>query len=404
MQWKWWSVTALLLAGILFAACSEPTRPAIDNESVAQTQQALVEQALQATQTIAAMQGQLAQMQTVIARATGAAMLTRAVPPTRVPPSETPQVPDTGAPTGTPTPAPTADILPTPTITVLPCNAAVVVEDVTIPPGTVLPPGVFFTKIWRVRNVGACSWTGSYSLVFAGGERLIGPEAVGLPGTVGPGQVIDLAVDLVAPAAEGTYRGFWRLRDPAGIPFGDPQSSDALLNEVRVQASNANYPLDFVAYSCLAQWSSGADRLPCQGDPAESRGSVRRLEMPILENGYQDDEPALLLQPQMITDGIVRGRYPPVRVEQGYVFSSVIGCARGAEACNVNFVLSYQIGSGPIVALATWNEVYDEQYQLAEVDLSSLAGNDVRFILTVQSNGSAHQDRGLWLAPRIIRR
>lgn len=390
----------MLLVAAVLSACAEPTRPTQSADAAA-TQQALAQQVATdqaaATATIAAMTGQIDQMKTQIARATGAAILTQSVvnrPPT---PSDTP------APTGTPAPTlPAAS--PTATIPVLACNAAEVVEDVTIPPGTIIPPGVFFTKIWRVRNVGACAWTSNYSLVFTGGERLSGPEALALPGTVSPGQVIDLAVDLVAPSSEGTYRGFWRLRDSAGIPFGDPRSSDALLNEVRVQASRTNYPFDFVAYSCLAQWSSGADRLPCQGDPADSRGSVRRVETPLLENGYQDDEPALLTQPQLINDGYVRGRYPPLRVEQGYVFTSVIGCARGADACEVNFLLEYQIGSGQILTLDAWRETYDEEYRLVEVDLSSLAGNDVRFILTVQANGTAHQDRALWLAPRIIRR
>jgi hypothetical protein len=38
----------------------------------------------------------------------------------------------------------------------------------------------------------------------------------------------------------------------------------------------------------------------------------------------------------------------------------------------------------------------------ANVDLSTLAGKNVRFILTVHANGASDGDRALWLAPRIV--
>jgi hypothetical protein len=88
-------------------------------------------------------------------------------------------------------------------------------------------------------------------------------------------------------------------------------------------------------------------------------------------------------------------------VENGYHFSAVIGCAHKANNCDVNFQLDYQIGSGSINTLKTWHEVYDEQFRSVDVDLSSLAGKDVKFILTVLSNGPSNNDRAQWLAPRI---
>ncbi|HEX5810050.1 MAG TPA: hypothetical protein VFY25_15385, partial [Anaerolineales bacterium] len=38
-----------------------------------------------------------------------------------------------------------------------------------------------------------------------------------------------------------------------------------------------------------------------------------------------------------------------------------------------------------------------------DVDLSPLAGKDVKFILTVLTAGSAQQDRALWVGPHIYR-
>jgi hypothetical protein len=42
-------------------------------------------------------------------------------------------------------------------------------------------------------------------------------------------------------------------------------------------------------------------------------------------------------------------------------------------------------------------------YYRVDVSLSSLAGQSVKFILTVLANGSPTGDRALWIAPRIVR-
>ncbi|GAB4493817.1 MAG: hypothetical protein OHK0031_16850 [Anaerolineales bacterium] len=115
-------------------------------------------------------------------------------------------------------PAPTiAPATPTP----LPCNLASFVEDVSIPDGTKLVTGAAFTKTWRLKNVGTCTWTSGYALVFERGDQMGGPAAQALTtGTVAPGQTIDISVNLVAPTAPGTYRGEWKLRDSGGVLFG----------------------------------------------------------------------------------------------------------------------------------------------------------------------------------------
>src|SRR5512146_128218 len=76
---------------------------------------------------------------------------------------------------------------------VLLCNAAAFVSDVSIADGTVIGGGDDFTKTWRVQNIGTCTWSPSYSLVFTSGDRLSAPASVGLPGYVNPGQSINLS-------------------------------------------------------------------------------------------------------------------------------------------------------------------------------------------------------------------
>lgn len=107
------------------------------------------------------------------------------------------------------------------TPTALPCNQAAFVEDISIPDGSQLVTGAAFTKTWRLKNVGTCTWTSGYSLVFERGDQLGGPVSQTLTsGTVAPGQTIDISVNLVAPAAPGTYHGDWKLRDSGGVLFG----------------------------------------------------------------------------------------------------------------------------------------------------------------------------------------
>jgi len=131
----------------------------------------------------------------------------------------------------TPTPTPTLFPTSTPTITptptkIIPCDAAAFVADVTIPDGTSFSPGTQFTKVWRLKNVGTCTWTNNYSLVFSKGDQMGGPSSVGVslgsaaPGPVAPGQTVDVAVNLVAPALSGSYRGDWILRNSSGKTFG----------------------------------------------------------------------------------------------------------------------------------------------------------------------------------------
>ena len=109
----------------------------------------------------------------------------------------------------------------TPTITLPPtitpiCDQAQLIKDVTIPDGTILLPGVSFTKTWRLKNIGACAWSGYYSLVFDSGNPMNGPSSISISTTL-PGQEVDISVTLKAPPDSGSYRGYWRIRSSSGV-------------------------------------------------------------------------------------------------------------------------------------------------------------------------------------------
>jgi hypothetical protein len=345
--------------------------------------------------------------------ATGTAMYARSTntPPI---PTETPTITPTATlpPPGTPTRTslPTANttyVPPTntiePTETAIPCNAARFVEDVSVPDNTDFPPGTAFTKTWRLENVGDCTWTTDYSLVFVRGDQMDGPDELSLPESVAPGERIDLSVDLTAPASSGEYRGNWMLEDNQGIQFGVGSQADNtfwVLIEVKTVKSGTVY--DFTANYCSADWESGDGDLPCPGEEDDPAGFVVFLGNPDLEN-RRENEPALWTNPQMEKDGWISGTYPPIQIKDGDRFLADIGCLDGYQDCDVIFQLNYRIDNGSEHKLGEWHEVYDGDITRVNVDLDALDGEDVQFILVVMANGPSDDDAAFWLVPHIDR-
>ena len=282
------------------------------------------------------------------------------------------------------------------------CDAAGFVEDVSIKDGSILSRGASFTKVWRLKNVGSCTWTPSYALVFISGDPMSGPSAVALTGNVNPGQTVDLAVNLTAPAKDGHYRGYWKLRNAAGVLFGIG-SDGVTAFWVDINVKGPSYAVyDFAASYCEADWENNNRSLPCPGNEDDSKGYVIKLNEPRMENGSREDEPGLLTVPKMTTDGLISGTYPAFTVQNGDRFRALVNCQYRAKKCNVIFKLQYKL-DGTVRTLGSWYEVYEGQYYSVDVDLSALDGRNVKFILTVLSNGSPADDEAVWVAPRIIR-
>jgi hypothetical protein len=308
--------------------------------------------------------------------------------------------------TSTSVPFPTSLFLTiTPLVSPVPivfCDAAYFVKDVTIPDGTILGRGINFTKVWRVQNIGSCTWTPSYSVVFVNGDGLSASTIVPLSRYVYPGNYVDLSVNMIAPNTDGHYQGFWELRNASGALFGiGPQANDSFWVDVNV--SGPSYTAyDFTLNFCNAVWQNNDGNLPCPGTVGDSRGYVINLDNPIMESGKTENEPGLLTVPKNASNGIVRGVYPAIQIQSGDRFRALVNCQYLAYSCDVVFKLNYQIGSSTDT-LGQWHEVYDGLYSPVDIDLSSLAGQDVIFKLIVDANGSAYQDQALWVDPRIVR-
>ena len=51
--------------------------------------------------------------------------------------------------------------------------------------------------------------------------------------------------------------------------------------------------------------------------------------------------------------------------------------------------------------LGAWEDTCDGTLKDIDVDLTSLAGKSVQFVLAVLANGSSSQDTAIWVSPRV---
>jgi photosystem II stability/assembly factor-like uncharacterized protein len=301
------------------------------------------------------------------------------------------------------TPTATPFVTPPP-VTPSACDRAIFVSDVTVGDGTTFSPGEAFTKTWRIKNSGSCTWSNNYTLVFYSGELMNAPTVVNLPRSVAPGETVDVTINAVAPATPGTYRSDWILGNAAGTLFGIGTNADRSL-WMRINVAGAapitDTGYDFVTNACAAQWQSGAGNLPCPGDANDTRGSSRAVTAPRMEDALVGTS-GLVTIPQNKVDGYIQGVYPTFTVQPGDRFQAVVGCEYG-WSCYVTFRLDYLTPDGASHIYWQWMEKNEGRSHLVDLDLTPLVGQSLRFALTTLATGPATNDHALWASPRIVR-
>ena len=120
-------------------------------------------------------------------------------------------------PTSTPELIATLSPTPTPRCT----DNLAFVQDLTVPDGTVVPPGASVDKQWLVQNSGSCNWDSRYRLKFAGGSEMGAATEQALFPARG-GSRATIRIKFTAPSEPGTYNTAWQAINPDGEPFGDP--------------------------------------------------------------------------------------------------------------------------------------------------------------------------------------
>lgn len=271
------------------------------------------------------------------------------------------------------------------------CDKSAFVSDVTIPDGTVLAPGESFTKTWRLKNVGTCSWTPSYAVVFQSGDSMSGPATQALAGNVNPGETVDISIALKAPSTEGDYTSYWKLRNASGVLFAQ------FYVQIKVATTSSGFDLHSQAIN--ADWKSGAGNLTFGGPDTDTNGFAMYKNGGTLEDGSTPPK-VLETHPEWVDNGVISGLYPAYKVVNGEHFIAKIGFMGPCGVGDAIFQLNYR-ESGTLHSLGSWSDTCDGSLQNVNLDLSSIAGHTVQFVLAVQANGTSAQDWAVWVSPRV---
>lgn len=159
---------------------------------------------------------------------TAAAFTATPAPPTATEATEVPEV------TATQTGLPVAQVTNAQGTTVALCDKYSwdpATVDVNVPDNTVMTPGQEFTKTWKIKNIGSCTWGAGYTMVYSYGDDKMSGQPQPFGAAVAPGQEVDVSVQFKAPDLPGTYTSLWTLQNPKGIAF---QGNDGKVLYVRI--------------------------------------------------------------------------------------------------------------------------------------------------------------------------
>jgi len=353
-----------------------------------------------------------------------------------------------GGGTNTPTPYNAVTNTPPPASG---CDRATFIDDVNVPDGTIFPPNTPFTKTWRIKNTGSCTWTSNYTLIYVIGDKMGGPDSIQLSSTVGPNTSIDISFDLVSPATPGSYRGYWQLKNAAGQVLGigatgtkpwwvdivvsgsatiptntpvggatatkTPTGTQPTPTKTLVATSTPTatpgivYNFDFDSNLNMSTWYNSAydpiySRQPGDDTWTDKGFVVQMTGTSYFPDGFTITAP-LMTVPQSY--GTITGVYSPIRMQTKQYFWSTIGCDPNAPSCDAYWEVSYQyynssgVLQGPTLMRSGYISTASNPHaEISNVDLSALAGKDVQFIFRVASNGSSAGDRVLWGNPRLV--
>ena len=235
-------------------------------------------------------------------------------------------------------------------------DSARFLQDTSLPyGGPPVSPGQSLVKTWRVRNEGSTTWGSGYQLVFQSGDQMQAPSTVAVP-HAGPGEVVDISVNLTAPGEGGDYRGNWRLRNPQGTYFGDELWVQITVPDQTDPPSPDQSPIELACTNCPAVVAPGETFRPTiraavnSGQLLESRGDMLRN-----------------------TDGNLYGAWQHV---------SVVGAAYAGESYDFSFY-----ADNPIVTPDS-EGTYESKWQVWRD--GSWAGDELTIRFDVEASGGTN--------------
>lgn len=111
----------------------------------------------------------------------------------------------------------------------------------TIPDNTVLIPNTAFTKTWRLKNTGSCTWNSNYLVSYISGITMTqqpGYWIVPQGQTVTPGHSVDISVGMTSPVQSGSYGSYWGLKKENGqlMPIQGGANGNSFYVKIRVNS------------------------------------------------------------------------------------------------------------------------------------------------------------------------
>jgi hypothetical protein len=289
---------------------------------------------------------------------------------------------------------------PTPTPN---CYSSDLVKVITIPNGTVLPAETHFTKIWRIKNTGTCTWDNDFLFVYAGDDGFSAKISNPLPKVVRPGETMDMYLDMIAPPIAGDFNSRWALfDDDTDTLFGYGPDDRAFRVNISVTTDFSGVIFNYVNQLCTAQWFNDNGRLLlCNEGFNNPRGfAIKRQAAP----DHDPTNPVNLLwtHPRMEVGGSIVGLYPYVRIPANSHLTGEIGCLEDNPNCNITMKLYYQIFGNAPELMIEYDEIADDQANVFDLNIDGLRNKYVSFHLYVVANAAPQQAAGYWLSTRIV--
>jgi hypothetical protein len=194
------------------------------------------------------------------------------------------------------------------------------------------------------------------------------------------------------------------------IPTAEPSPTSAAIPTVTFLPTWTPLPvptsttvaLDFIALMCNADWMNGEQHLTaCPDASADYSGGYARM-FKALPKGFPLDTQALLMVPNA---NVLFLRYPSFTVRTNDRFRTRLLCGTSAP-CDIEFALDYYDANDKYREFMNWDYKTGDDPIKVDLDLSTLAGQSVDFVLTLRlyhQIESPQHDNGLWVAPHIYR-
>lgn len=162
--------------------------------------------------------------------------------------------------------------------------------------------------------------------------------------------------------------------------------------------------LDFVALLCNAQWMNGGQHLKACPNPNSDHSGGYAVVIDPASESLAANTPVFMTTPATNGFAALFIRYPALTVQTGDRFRATLRCQSYA-ACDVEYALEYYDANGNYHSpFLSWNYKAGDPAIIVDVDLSSLAGQPVEFVLALRpKNNTPQQDNSLWIAPQIYR-